>query len=100
MVSAPFADFTWRHARTIEREAYDQARLDYLSDPIVVNTPTIQEIIKTVRRVLVLNRRQISARRGLIVTGGGGTGKTTAITQLGRAPGSAARPNIRSRSFT
>jgi hypothetical protein len=29
--------------------------------------------------------RQISARRGLIITGGGGTGKTTAITQLGKA---------------
>jgi Bacterial TniB protein len=68
-----------------ERAAYDEARLDYLSDPIVVNTPAIQEIIKTVRRLLVLNRRQISARRGLIITGGGGTGKTTAITQLGRA---------------
>jgi len=69
----------------VERAAYDDARLDFLSDPIVVNTPAIQEVIKTVRRLLVLNRRQISARRGLIITGGGGTGKTTAITQLGRA---------------
>lgn len=68
-----------------QHSAYDEARLDYLSDPIVVNTPFIQVIIKTVRRLLILNRRQISARRGLIITGGGGTGKTTAITQLGRA---------------
>ncbi|MFC5185455.1 TniB family NTP-binding protein [Actinomadura harenae] len=59
--------------------------MEFLSDPIVVNTPTIQQVIKTVRRLLILNRRQISARRGLIITGGGGTGKTTAITQLGRA---------------
>ncbi|WP_192581286.1 hypothetical protein OG989_22370 [Micromonospora sp. NBC_01740] len=51
----------------------------------MVNTPTIQEVVKTVRRLLILNRRQISARRGLIITGGAGTGKTTAITQLGRA---------------
>jgi hypothetical protein len=65
--------------------AYDQARLDYHSDLIVVNTPTIQQIITIVRRLLVLNRRRVSARRGLIVTGDGGTGKTTAITQLGRA---------------
>ena len=74
-----------RSLTAVERAEYDDARLDYLSDPIVVNTPAIQEIIKTVRRLLVLNRRQISARRGLIITGGGGTGKTTAITQLGRA---------------
>ncbi|RKT88111.1 DNA transposition protein, AAA+ family ATPase [Saccharopolyspora antimicrobica] len=68
-----------------EKATYDEVRLDYHSDLIVVNTPTIQEIIKTIRRLLVLNRRQVSARRGLIVTGPAGTGKTTAITQLGRA---------------
>lgn len=39
----------------------------------------------TGRRLTVLNRHQLSARRGLIVTGGAGTGKTTAITQLGKA---------------
>lgn len=69
----------------LHRMAYDEARLDYLSDPIVVNTPLIQKIIKVVRRLLILNRRQVSARRGLIITGDGGTGKTTSITQLGRA---------------
>lgn len=31
-----------------------------------------------------LNRNQVSARRGLIVSGASGTGKTTALTQLGR----------------
>ena len=36
------------------------------------------------RRLVLLNRHQVSARRGLIVTGAAGTGKTTAITQLGR----------------
>ncbi|QWF85650.1 TniB family NTP-binding protein [Amycolatopsis sp. CA-230715] len=75
----------WREFSSTERAAYDEARLDYHSDLIVVNTPTIRDIITTVRRLLVLNRRQISARRGLIVTGDAGTGKTTAITQLGRA---------------
>jgi hypothetical protein len=52
---------------------------------VIVNTPTIQEVTGTVRRLILLNRRQISARRGLIVTGPAATGKTTAITQLGRA---------------
>jgi hypothetical protein len=32
-----------------------------------------------------LNRRQISARRGIIISGASGTGKTTALTQFGRA---------------
>jgi hypothetical protein len=47
--------------------------------------PTIQVSINNARRLLILNKRQISARRGLIITGPGGTGKTTAITQLGKA---------------
>jgi hypothetical protein len=75
----------WRDLAPPDRADYDDGRLDYHSDLIVVNTPTIQEVIKTVRRLLILNRKQISARRGLIVTGGAGTGKTTAVTQLGRA---------------
>ncbi|APE10924.1 TniB family NTP-binding protein [Rhodococcus ruber] len=82
---APELRCEWADLDSLERVAYDDARLDYHSDLIVVNTPTIQEVVKTVRRLLILNRRQISARRGLIVTGGAGTGKTTAITQLGRA---------------
>lgn len=65
--------------------SYDQARLLYLSDPIVVRTPAVQALINNARRLLILNKRQISARRGLIITGAGGTGKTTAITQLGKA---------------
>lgn len=67
------------------RARYDQARLIYLSDPVVVRTPAVQSLINNARRLLILNRRQISARRGLIITGAGGTGKTTAITQLGKA---------------
>ncbi|AOT57754.1 MULTISPECIES: ATP-binding protein [Streptomyces] len=35
------------------------------------------------RRLVLLNRHQISGRRGLIVTGQAGTGKTTAIARLG-----------------
>ncbi len=81
----PELHLDWPHLSPVEQAAYDDARLDYHSDLIVVNTPTIREVVKTVRRLLILNRRQISARRGLIITGGAGTGKTTAITQLGRA---------------
>lgn len=66
-------------------DAYNEARIDYHSDLLVVTTPTIQEVIATGRRLVLLNRRQISARRGAIVTGASGTGKTTALTALGRA---------------
>ena len=62
-----------------------EARLSYHSRLAVVATPTVQQVALAGRRLMVLNRHQISARRGLIVTGGAGTGKTTAITQLGRA---------------
>jgi hypothetical protein len=64
---------------------HDEARLGYHSRLAVVATPTVQQVALAGRRLMVLNRHQVSARRGLIVTGGAGTGKTTAITQLGRA---------------
>lgn len=66
------------------REAYNQQRLDYLSNPITVYTPVLHKAALNVRRLLLLNRHQISARRGLIISGDGGTGKTTILTQLGR----------------
>ncbi|WP_346103399.1 ATP-binding protein [Nonomuraea maheshkhaliensis] len=62
----------------------DEARIDYLSELVMVNTPIIAEVTACARRLVMLNRRQVSARRGLIVTGIPGTGKTTAITALGR----------------
>ncbi len=50
-----------------------------------MNTPTIQKVIATGRLLVQLNRRQISARRGIVISGASGTGKTTALTQFGRA---------------
>lgn len=70
---------------TAQHDAYDEARLAHHSRLAVVATPTVQTVTVTGRRLTVLNRHQLSARRGLIVTGGAGTGKTTAITQLGKA---------------
>ena len=63
----------------------EDARLAYHSRLAVVATPTVQQVSLIGRRLIVLNRHQLSARRGLIVTGAAGTGKTTAITQLGKA---------------
>jgi hypothetical protein len=67
-----------------QRDAYDEARRDYHADLPLANTPTIQKVIATARLLVQLNRNQVSARRGLIVSGASGTGKTTALTQLGR----------------
>lgn len=67
-----------------EREAHDEARRIYHADLPLANTPTIQQVITAARLLVQLNRSQVSARRGLIVSGESGTGKTTALTQLGR----------------
>jgi Bacterial TniB protein len=67
-----------------DRAAYDDARRDYHCDLPLVSTPTIRQVITTSRLLIQLNRHQVSARRGVIISGASGTGKTTALTQLGR----------------
>ena len=47
-------------------------------------TSTVREVIRQGRLLTLLNRREISARRGLIVSGPWTTGKSTALKQLGR----------------
>jgi Bacterial TniB protein len=75
----------WQNLQGPQRAAYDQARIDHHARLVVVKTPTIRQVIHTGRQLVLLNRHQISARRGMIVTGPAATGKTTAITQLGKA---------------
>src|SRR6476660_2295430 len=68
-----------------DRARHEDRLRDYHADLPLVNTPTIQKVISTGRLLIQLNRRQISARRGMVISGMSGTGKTTALTQLGRA---------------
>ncbi|MEU5845716.1 TniB family NTP-binding protein [Saccharopolyspora shandongensis] len=63
----------------------DDLRLRYHSRLAIVATPTVSTVTRTGRRLTVLNQHQISAKRGLIITGAAGTGKTTAITEFGKA---------------
>ena len=56
-----------------------------------MNTPVIRQVVATSRLLIQLNRHQVSARRGVIISGASGTGKTTALSQLGRAHELAAR---------
>ncbi|WP_063047736.1 AAA family ATPase [Nocardia pseudovaccinii] len=66
------------------RLGVEEARRDYHGQLPLVNTPTIRQVLRTGRMLAQLNRGQVSARRGLILSGASGTGKTTALTQLGR----------------
>jgi hypothetical protein len=66
------------------RAAYDEERLDYHTRLGVVGTSVLRQVVTVGRRLTLLNRHAISARRGLILSGAAGTGKTTAITQLGK----------------
>ena len=67
-----------------DRAACDEARREYHADLPLVSTPVLQKVISTCRLLIQLNRHQVSARRGVIISGASGTGKTTALTQLGR----------------
>jgi AAA domain len=89
-VDAPAARFEllpeerWAALAGPDKEAYDEARLNYHSEMIIVATSTIREVARQGRLLTLLNRREIGARRGLIVSGQQTTGKTTALKQLGR----------------
>jgi hypothetical protein len=89
-VDAPPASFEllpgkrWAALSAQDRQAYDEARLNYHSEMIIGATSTGREVARQGRLLTLLNRREISARRGLIVSGQQTTGKTTALKQLGR----------------
>lgn len=68
-----------------DRVRDSEDRLDHHTRMRVVATSTVRHTVTTGRRLILLNRHAISARRGLIVSGPAGTGKTIAITQLGLA---------------
>ena len=84
-VDAPPASFDllpekqWAALSAAGRQAYDEARLSYHSEMIIVATTAVREVARQGRLLTLLNRREISARRGLIVSGQQTTGKTTAL---------------------
>jgi len=89
-IDAPSAGFDllpdreWAALSDRDREDYDEARINYHSEMVVVATSTVREVARQGRLLTLLNRREISARRGLIVSGLQTTGKSTALKQLGR----------------
>jgi hypothetical protein len=67
-----------------DRDSYDDARIDYHARLLALKTPTLSRVVNEGRRLLLLNQGHHGARRGLIVAGKPGTGKTTAVTALGK----------------
>ncbi|HWM97685.1 MAG TPA: ATP-binding protein, partial [Streptosporangiaceae bacterium] len=78
------AEEVWAGLQDDKRLAYDEDRLDHHSRLLVIETAVICKVITEGRRLSYLNRNAISGRCGLIVSGPAGTGKTTAVTQLGK----------------
>ncbi len=74
----------WERLVEDDRIGYDEARLDYHTRLRVVATSALRQVVHTGRRLTLLNRHALSARRGLILSGPAGTGKTTAIIQFGK----------------
>ncbi len=74
----------WQALSAGQRGRYDEARVNYHSELVVDATSTVLEVARQGRLLAMLNRREISARRGLIVSGLPATGKSTALKQLGR----------------
>ncbi|MEF3115214.1 TniB family NTP-binding protein [Streptomyces chrestomyceticus] len=75
----------YEQLKPLQRQLYDEDRLDHHARLRVVATSAVRHTVTCGRRLVLLNKHAISARRGLIVSGPAGTGKTIAITQLGRA---------------
>jgi hypothetical protein len=74
----------WSALSADERTDYNEARVAHHSELVVVTTSAMQRITNEGRLLTLLNQREIGARRGLIISGGAATGKTTAVKQLGR----------------
>ena len=74
----------WSGLEEDKRAVYDDERVDHHSRLLVVQTPTIREVINSGRRLIQLNKTARYGRCGLIVSGPARTGKTTALAQLGK----------------
>jgi hypothetical protein len=74
----------WQGLEPDKRAVYDDDRIAHHSRLLVVQTPAVRDVVTTGRRLAHLNRSAHYGRSGLIVSGPARTGKTTAITQLGK----------------
>jgi hypothetical protein len=66
-------------------EQYDDNLVTYHSELVVVMTSTVSTILRQGKLLIMLNRRETGARRGMMVSGDQTTGKSTAIKRFGLA---------------
>ncbi len=74
----------WLALEDGKRAAHDEERLEHHSRLVVVQTPVIGRIVTQGGNLIRMNRLARYGRSGLMVSGPPRTGKTTAITQLGK----------------
>src|SRR6266704_5326275 len=74
----------WAALEDDKRACYDDDRIDHHSRLLVVQTPAIRQVITSGRRLVQLNKNARYGRCGLMVSGPARTGKTTALTRLGK----------------
>lgn len=74
-------------APPVDDPSWDRTRLlDYHSEFVTLKTPSMERAKAELRVTLLVNNRQSStARRGLIVPGPPGAGKSTTLMELGRS---------------
>ena len=74
----------WLALEDGKRAAHDEERLEHHSRLVVVQTPVIGRIVTQGGNLIRMNRLAHYGRSGLMVSGPARTGKTTAVTQLGK----------------
>ncbi|MGA4943914.1 AAA family ATPase [Streptomyces cinereoruber] len=62
----------------------DGSRIEYHAG-LPLHTPEVEEAIRRAEELALLNERSPGTRRGLVVSGESGTGKTTVLLALGRS---------------
>jgi hypothetical protein len=68
----------------VDRELYDERRMAYHSELVIVETSAVRRVLHQGRLLMMVNQREISARRSLIVSGPWASGKSTTIKLLGK----------------
>lgn len=74
---------------------HDQERLAYHAQLPVLQSPLVREVLRIGERLAVMNRSAVGGHHGLLITGPPGSGKTTALQQLGRRFGHVDRFSLR-----
>lgn len=74
----------WEALSPAQRVAYDDRRIAYHSELVIIETSTVRHLTHQGRLLALLNQRECGARRAMIVSGPWASGKTTGIKLLGK----------------